>query len=62
MAETKQKRTYESAVAFKPAALQAAARPGLPSLEELTPSRFARLNAQQRKEMTIKLIEFLKTF
>jgi len=61
MAETKQKRTFESAVAFKSAALKAA-RPGLPSLDELTPSRFARLNAEQRKEMTIKLIEFLKTF
>jgi hypothetical protein len=61
MAETKQKRTFESAVTFKPAALKAA-HTGLPSLEELTPSRFARLNAKQRKEMTIKLIEFLKTF
>ncbi len=61
MAETKQKRTFESVVAFKPAALKDT-RTGLPSLEELTPSRFARLNAKQRKEMTIKLIEFLKTF
>ena len=61
MADTKQKRTFESAVAFKPAALQAV-RTGLPSLEELTPSRFARLSAKQQKEMTIKLIEFLKSF
>jgi len=61
MPETKQKRTFESAVSFKPADLKTT-RAGLPSLEELTPSRYARLNAKQRKEMTIKLIEFLKTF
>ena len=60
MAETKQKRTFESAVSFKPAALKAV-QTGLPSLEEITPSKFARLNAKQRKELTIKLIEFLKS-
>jgi hypothetical protein len=61
MAEIKQKRTFESVVAFKPAGVKTA-RAGLPSLEELTPSRYYRLNAKQRKEMTLKLIEFLKTF
>ena len=61
MSETQQKRTFESVVSFKPADLKNT-RVSLPSLEELTPSRYARLNSKQRKEMTIKLIEFLKTF
>ena len=61
MAETKPTRTFESAVTFKADVLKAAPS-RLPSLEEITPSKFAHLNAKQRKEMTIKLIEFLKTF
>ncbi len=40
---------------------KAAAGPGLPSLEEITPARYARLNSRQRRELTLKLIEFLKT-
>ena len=52
---------YDQGPNLKPADLKTT-RAGLPSLEELTPSRYARLNAKQRKEMTIKLIEFLKTF
>ena len=61
MAETKPTRTFESAVAFKADGLKAAS-PRLPSLDEITPSKLAHLNAKQRKEMTIKLIEFLKSF
>ncbi len=40
---------------------KAAERP-LPSLEEITPARFARLTSLQRRELTLKLIAFLKTF
>ncbi len=38
-----------------------AARRPLPSLEEITPARFARLSSLQRRELTLKLIEFLKS-
>ena len=61
MAEAKQVRTFESAVTFKVDFLKVDPS-RLPSLEEITPSKFAQLNAKQRKEMTIKLIEFLKSF
>ncbi len=34
---------------------------GLPSLDDITPARYAKLNSRQRKELTLKLIEFLKS-
>jgi len=60
MADPKQTRTFESAVSFKADALQSR-QAALPPLEQITPSRFARLNAKQRRELTLKLIEFLKS-
>jgi hypothetical protein len=60
MADIKQSRTYESALRIKADAIQT--RPeALPPLEKVTPTRFARLNSRQRRELTLKLIEFLKS-
>ncbi len=44
----------------KPASVKAA-RPTLPALDEVTPARYARLTSAQRRELTLKLIEFLKS-
>ncbi len=61
MAETKPKRTaFVSPARRKLAGKKVDTHP-LPSLEEITPARFARLNSLQRRELTLKLIEFLKT-
>jgi len=61
MIETKPKRTFESSIAFN---FQDRKAPGqeLPPLEKLTPTRYARMNPNQRREMITRLIEFLKTF
>lgn len=61
MAETKQEPTFESTLTFKADVLKAAPF-RLPAKEEIAPSKFAHLNVKQCKEMTIKLIEFLKLF
>lgn len=61
MADIKQTRTFESATSFKADVLKTH-QAAVPPLEQITPARFARLNARQRKELTLKLIEFLKTF
>ena len=61
MAENKPKRSGASAPTSRKPLLKKAARSTLPSLEEITPARFARLNSRQRKELTLKLIEFLKS-
>ncbi len=61
MAETKPKRPAPAfAASRKLAGKKAAPRP-LPSLEEVTPASFARLSRLQRRELTLKLIEFLKS-
>jgi hypothetical protein len=61
MAETRQKRTFESQISLKPAGLKVAPSK-TPSLEEMTPARYSKLTAHQRKELMLKLIEFLKSF
>ncbi len=60
MAETRLKPLGSPACRRLP--IKKAAQRPLPSLEEITPARFARLTSLQRRELTLKLIEFLKTF
>lgn len=52
-------RTFESRAAAPSGRL--VSTPKAPSLEEITPQRFARLNPTQKKEMVDKLIDFLKS-
>jgi hypothetical protein len=61
MAESRQKRKFESVVTLKPVVRKAAVTVA-PSLEEITPLHYSKLSARQRKELTLKLIEFLKSF
>ncbi len=61
MAETRSTLPPASAPSGPKLLRKKAARPTLPSLEEITPARFARLSSLQRRELTLKLIEFLKS-
>jgi hypothetical protein len=56
---TSTERTFESRAAAPAARLVSA--PKAPSLEEITPQHYARLNPAQKKEMVDKLIDFLKS-
>lgn len=60
MAETSKKRKFESTLALKPALIKAAAEDS-PSLETITPARYSKLTPRQRKALTLKLIEYLKS-
>ncbi len=61
MAEIKPRPSSASASEGRKSLPKKAAAPGLPSLEEITPARFARLSSRQRRALTLKLIEFLKS-
>ncbi len=61
MTETTPKRSPIVASASRKLAGKKADTHPLPSLEEITPARCARLNSLQRRELTLKLIEFLKS-
>lgn len=56
---TSTKRTFESRAAAS--AVRLASAPKAPSLDEITPQRYARLNPAEKKEMVDKLIDFLKS-
>ncbi len=61
MAETKSKRpAYAAPASRRLAGKKIVTRP-LPSLENVTPASFSRLSSLQRRELTLKLIEFLKS-
>jgi hypothetical protein len=60
MAESKNRRVYESAMSMK-SVIAKSANPSIPPLEEITPARYARLNANQRRELLNRLIEYLKS-
>jgi hypothetical protein len=61
MAETRLKCSGANAPAGQKLPGKKAAQRPLPSLEDITPAHFARLNSLQRRELTLKLIEFLKS-
>jgi hypothetical protein len=61
MAEPRKKRTFESVISLRPVVRKAVVA-AAPPLEEITPVHYARMTARQRKELTLKLIEFLKSF
>ncbi len=61
MAEPASKRRVVARPAGRKPAAAKAARSTLPALDEVTPARYARLNTAQRRELTLKLIEFLKS-
>ena len=61
MAEPPTKRRMLAKPAGRKPLAAKAAHPTLPALDEITPARFARLNSLQRRELTLKLIEFLKS-
>ncbi len=61
MTETRPKHpVYAAPASRRQAGKKVATRP-LPALEEVTPDSFARLSSHQRRELTLKLIEFLKS-
>ncbi len=60
MTEKQTKRIYESKSNHRPQVRLEKAR--TPSLDQVTPEMYARLNRKQQEELVTKLIDFLKTF
>jgi len=60
MAETTQKRTFESQISLKPG-VGKIAESSSPKLEEIILARSSKLTTRQRKELMLKLIDFLKS-
>jgi len=60
MAENRQKRTFESQISLKPGVSKIALSSS-PKLEEIITARNSKLTVRQRKELMLKLIEFLKS-